>query len=184
MGGRVSVNRAGRNEYNALNPTSHQADRNHCKPEDCQASMETTHPSGSFTHITTIIDLMSKKHILGKTAAECAARRSPLLRFKTGCAFVRDGDLISMGWSHRGATILRDTPWSTHSEMHAAQRARWDVEGATCYVMTLSKRGNVTCGRPCNESCYPLLRRLGVSKVIWTKSGGLWVEEYVDLGST
>jgi pyrimidine deaminase RibD-like protein len=101
------------------------------------------------------------------------------MRFKTGCAFVRDGEVLSMGWSHRCNFILDETPWSKHAELHGAQRARWDVEGSTCYVVTLSKRGNKTCGRPCDEACYPLLRRLGVSKVLWSMPNERWIEEYV-----
>jgi deoxycytidylate deaminase len=123
---------------------------------------------------------MSKKHQLGKLAAECAARRSPLMRFKTGAAYVRDDYLISMGWSHRGAQLTQ-TRWSTHAELHAAQRARWsrDLEGATAYICTLTKSGNMTSGRPCNESCYPLLRRLGFVSVVYSISNGKWIEEYV-----
>jgi pyrimidine deaminase RibD-like protein len=124
---------------------------------------------------------MSKKHQLGKEAAEAAAWRSSLYRFKTGCAFVKDDDLLSKGWSHRNEFILRETPWSKHAELHAAQRARWsrDLEGATAYICTLTKSGNMTSGRPCNDSCYPMLRRLGFVSVVYSISNGKWIEEYV-----
>jgi pyrimidine deaminase RibD-like protein len=125
---------------------------------------------------------MSKKHQLGKLAAECAARRSPLFRFKTGCAFIKDDDPdnVIMGWSHRGAQLTQ-TPWSTHAELHAAQRARWsrDLEGATAYICTLTKSGNMTSGRPCNESCFPLIRRLGFVSVVYSISNNVWEEESV-----
>jgi pyrimidine deaminase RibD-like protein len=120
---------------------------------------------------------MSKPDKLAKEAALGIALRSPIMSFKTGCVIVTDDDVFT-GWSHRSHISLKSTPWSMHAELHALKRARWDVEGATVYVANISARGNITTGRPCRESCWPLMEKLKIEKVIYTTPEG-WVQQYV-----
>lgn len=101
------------------------------------------------------------------------AHRSTNKRHKTGAVIVnsKTGDIISTGWSHKGQTTWKTTPWSTHAEMHAILRAPHPklLEHATIYIATVcSKSGNLTSAKPCS-SCGALLSGAGIKQVIYTE---------------
>ena len=108
------------------------------------------------------------------------AERSHLTKFKTGAVIVKDGKILSEGWSHLG-TLKRVQFYSVHAELHAYLRAHhMNLDGAICYVANIAwKSQNITNGCPC-ICCAHLLREAGVEKVYHTTSKGV---DVLDLSS-
>lgn len=117
-----------------------------------------------------------KEWNVGQVSAVYAARRSPLHKFQTGAALVKDNKVVEIGWSHVGHIRWKSTPWSTHAEAHLLQRVGFKPEDCELYIATISNKGNMTLGLPC-EHCGALLEKLN-PKTIWiTTPDGYW-EEY------
>ena len=58
-------------------------------------------------------------------------------------------------------TRLHST-YSIHAEHHAIRRARnHDLPKTTIYVVTLTRHGNITSGKPC-ENCQRLLDKYNI----------------------
>jgi deoxycytidylate deaminase len=97
------------------------------------------------------------------------AKRSNVRTHKTGAVIVsRHGEIISKGWSHPTERRLRQTPFSIHAELHAILRSpREKLRGATIYVATLTKGGNITNSKPC-EACTAIIREVGIAHVVYT----------------
>lgn len=111
---------------------------------------------------------------VGQIAAIYAARRSSIYSFQTGAAIVRDGKLLEHGWSHVGATKWKQTPYSTHAEAHAIMRLGVkQAKGSNIYIATLSRKGNLTMGCPC-ESCQEFIEGVGFDKITFTNPESLF----------
>jgi deoxycytidylate deaminase len=93
--------------------------------------------------------------------AKKIAGRSSLKRYKTGCVIVRNGKILSMGWSHYGEQRLKEYR-SIHAELHAIRRAgaSVDLTNSVFYIATRSERGTFTTGKPCHV-CQRLINNLG-----------------------
>jgi deoxycytidylate deaminase len=100
---------------------------------------------------------------------ETMAERSTLKRFQVGALIHKDGE-ISTGWAHMSDLQLQNYI-SIHAEMHALWRANpKSLEGADCYLVTLSaKSKNKTNSKPC-ESCMAHLYDAGIRKVYYSVS--------------
>jgi deoxycytidylate deaminase len=114
-----------------------------------------------------------------KMRAELVARRSSFKRFKTGAILTRGDSLLGVGWSHipqHRMARLR----AAHAEQHALLRARGgaDLEGATLYIATVNKGGNLTMSLPCRD-CYALLQEHGIRRIIYSTLNG-WEELDMD----
>ena len=114
---------------------------------------------------------------VGQVAAVTAARRSPLKKFHTGAALVKDNKVVEIGWSHVGHIQWKETPWSTHAEAHLLHRASFRPEGCDLYIATISAKGNLTLGLPC-DSCTSLLNSLNPKTVNFTTPDETW-ETYI-----
>lgn len=98
-----------------------------------------------------------------------AAERSSIYKFHTGAAiYDKDGKLLSIGWSHVPPGRLSTTPWSKHAEHHAISRLAPDAVPHTIVIATITKKGNITLGRPCKH-CMNKIHKAGIEEVIWTK---------------
>lgn len=84
------------------------------------------------------------------------AKRSHFHRHRTGAIITNSkGQIISNGWSHvpNGGTQLR----SLHAEMHAIARGRHnDLNGATIWIVTLTKANYRTIAQPCAHCAIAL----------------------------
>lgn len=97
------------------------------------------------------------------TRRSCASRK-----YMTG-AYIHSADNRSyaVGWSHVG-TWHMDGLYSMHAEMHAVFRSRFKLEGATCRVMTITRKsGAVANAMPC-VNCAIALYKLGISVCYYT----------------
>lgn len=101
------------------------------------------------------------------------ATRSSLMRHRTGAVIVRDGKIISNGWSHIPATRVLTSRRSLHAELHALSRTRHriNINGATCYIATLSRADNRVNSWPCLH-CAIALRAAGILRVCFTTYTG------------
>jgi deoxycytidylate deaminase len=105
------------------------------------------------------------------------AKRSPLKRFRVGCAIFdpAHGRILSRGCAHPTPS-LRLATRSTHAEQHAVAHARRvvDLDGAWAVVVAINSNGNHTfSSRPCAR-CITTLLRAGVEQVLFcerTKNG-------------
>lgn len=100
-----------------------------------------------------------------------AAQRSTIRTHKTGAAiYARNGDLLTIGWSHVTRPVWTETPWFMHAEHHALVRLathRWTKgDPYRITVATLTRGGDVTCGNPC-AACARKLEAYGI-KIIET----------------
>src|SRR5262245_2190977 len=95
------------------------------------------------------------------------AKRSPMLRYQTGCVLVKNNEIISNGWSHKGTNL--GSLYSMHAELHALARGRHlDLRGAEAWIATISKKsGNLTSGKPCIR-CIIALKSTGIENVYFT----------------
>lgn len=98
-----------------------------------------------------------------------AARRSSVRRFKTGAAIYDfRGNLLAIGWSHPSAERWTATPFSMHAEHHAIARLVPGADPRAIVIATISKKGNITVGRPCAD-CARLILRAGIGEVTYTQ---------------
>ena len=100
------------------------------------------------------------------------AERSPVRRFQTGAVIMKNGEIISTGWSHaseRNMACYR----SMHAELHAIFRCdSRDTVGSTIAIVTLSRKsGNRTDGTPC-LFCLRNIQKFGIDRIICSTSGG------------
>jgi len=97
------------------------------------------------------------------------AGRSSIGKHKTGAIFVRNGEIISNGWSHVPHYKLHSKKRSLHAELHALARARHlNLNGVECYVATLvSRNDNRVNGKPCLD-CAIALKTAGIIWVTYT----------------
>jgi deoxycytidylate deaminase len=92
------------------------------------------------------------------------ANRSPLTKYKTGALLIRDGLVLSAGWSHIGANLSNS--YSVHAEQHALWRAlHLDLRDAICYTMTIRANGSMFPAIPCRNCAAALMER-GIKTVI------------------
>ena len=108
------------------------------------------------------------------------ARRSPLKKYQTGAILVRNGIVVSNGWSHVGLRLT--ACYGVHAEIHALMRARHlDLEGATCYVGTYRSRSQrIVTSKPC-RTCALALLKAGVSFITYVCEGA--APESIDLNN-
>jgi tRNA(Arg) A34 adenosine deaminase TadA len=101
------------------------------------------------------------------------ANRSSIRKHRTGAIIVSNEVVVSNGWSHIPATKVLTSCRSLHAELHALARARYryNLNGAACYVATLSAADNVVNAKPCLQ-CAIALRAAGVEIVYFTTSDG------------
>lgn len=101
--------------------------------------------------------------------------------YRLGAVAVRGGKHLGAGanrWRndpHHCPGLPREA-WSTHAE-EACLRAVGDADGATLYVVRITPGGRWAMARPC-ESCWDLIARAGVSRVVYTTGLGV-VEERI-----
>lgn len=94
-----------------------------------------------------------------------AASRHSTMRPKMGCAIVKGGAVLGIGWNRPGST--RTTLWSRHAEITAIIAAG-DVRGATAYVYREhGSTGTPLLAKPC-MACAEALALAGVRKVVWS----------------
>jgi deoxycytidylate deaminase len=108
--------------------------------------------------------------------AKKIALRSSQYRYQTGCVLVKNGELISNGWSHK-AHYKPNGLLSLHAELHAIARGRHcDLNGSVAFVANISRKsGNIALARPCLR-CAIALRGVGVRAVAYTTSDGIkWI---------
>ena len=96
------------------------------------------------------------------------SKRSTLSRFGHGAVLVKDGKIISEGWSH--LSDMRLTEYiSIHAEVHALFRAnRKDLMASTIYVVAHSKKSfNRSKAKPCRQ-CAAFLFDCGVKEIVYS----------------
>jgi deoxycytidylate deaminase len=89
------------------------------------------------------------------------AGRSSIGKHKTGAVIVRNGRIISNGWSHVPHYKLRSKR-SLHAEIHALARARHlNLNNTDIYVVTIAQSGSLVNAKPCLD-CAIALKAAGV----------------------
>jgi deoxycytidylate deaminase len=102
-------------------------------------------------------------------AISVAKTRSRIKRHKTGAVITDSkGKIVSLGWSHM-TMVSRARYYSMHAELHAILRANPKrLNGATIYIATVCKSGNVTSAKPC-DACEAIIREVGIKSVVYTE---------------
>lgn len=99
----------------------------------------------------------------------------PSLEFNLCAVLVRGGNILSVGFNHRGWNALsefyraQDHACTIHAEVSAISLKRKKIrfEGTKVYVARIRADGTMGLAKPC-EMCEEVLRAYGVKKAIYT----------------
>jgi len=109
--------------------------------------------------------------------ARAMAGKSPAKNYQVGAVIARGTFIIACGRNRNFGAEPRPKGFrSLHAELDCIRKSRADLSGATIYVVVLTQRRNDGISRPC-ELCLPILRELGIERIVYSNRGVLTEEK-------
>lgn len=101
------------------------------------------------------------------------ALRSEHPAHKLGCVIAKSGRVLATGFNRLRTHPESCTRWQTlHAETAALIGVhRHCVEGATLYVVRLTKGGKLASSYPC-EGCWRMIHKMGIRAVVYIGEDG------------
>ena len=136
---------------------------------------------------------LTKKKKTYFAAAKAIAQLSDFPRIKIGAVAVYGHHIISSGFNMRKTCTLQkqyniyrfseDTPHCLHAEIACLKplikRKDVDFKNIELYIYREYKNGELALARPC-DSCFKLIRDLGIRHIYFTNNGGFSHEEILN----
>jgi pyrimidine deaminase RibD-like protein len=88
-------------------------------------------------------------------------------RHKHGCVVVKNGKIISKATNKKVGDPSVEFRLALHAEFAAVVAAGTHAAGSTVYVARVQADGSTALSKPCKK-CENMMKRSGVSKVVWT----------------
>lgn len=94
-------------------------------------------------------------------------------RMKHGAVVVKSNRVLSTGVNkfRNHPTIIPEEmikeSCSTHAEIDALKKIRYDAKNATIYVARVNNQGRDMISRPCNN-CYVAIKQSGIKDIVYT----------------